>query len=178
MAPVPVAVAGDSCTAPLCRDSRLAFQKRDSYLQTQTFPGNEKLEMSSALHLARLEIAPAECTGTQPNRDRFPANPEALCKVSRLTERQLGPGRPSNGGRGEGGAYRTRSARRLMLRPSAGLLRPGRCGLCLRSELCPGTAAPGCSCLHWAVCFWDFSNADVVRGPLSRGTMIPLEAGL
>lgn len=45
-------------------------------------------------------------------------------------------------------------------------------------ELCSGPAAPGCSCLHWAVCFWDFSNADVVRGPLSRGTMIPLEAGL
>lgn len=46
------------------------------------------------------------------------------------------------------------------------------------SELCPGTAALSFSCLHWAVCFWDFSNADVVRGPLSRGTMIPLEAGL
>lgn len=46
------------------------------------------------------------------------------------------------------------------------------------SSACPGTAAPGCSCLHWAVCFWDFSNADGVRGPLSRGTVIPLEAGL
>lgn len=87
-------------------------------------------------------------------------------------------------GEREWGAYRTRSARRVMLRASGRLVRAPalRMRPLLRGrrtcELCPGTAAPGCSCLHWAVCFWDFSNADVVRGPLSRGTMIPLEAGL
>lgn len=33
----------------------------------------------------------------------------------------------------------------------------------------PGTATPDCACLRWAVCFWDFSKADGVRGPLSPG---------
>lgn len=33
----------------------------------------------------------------------------------------------------------------------------------------PGTAAPDCACLRWAVCFWDFSKADGVRGPAIPG---------
>lgn len=104
---------------------------------------NTRKELSS-LRVERLETVPAECTGTQSSGDRFPENPEALCEAAGLTGQQLGPGSPSHGGREERGAYRTRSARRVMLRASGclvrevselrtrPLLRPWTC------ELCPG----------------------------------------
>lgn len=90
------------------------------------------------------------------------------------TEQRLWLGSPSNGGRG--GERRLpypigvagHAVGVLVPAPVRALrtrlpLRPGGLGAV------PGTAAENCSCLHWAVCFWDFSNADVVRGPLSPG---------
>lgn len=157
---------------------RSAFAKPNRLWQRQ-------LKISSAF--VSLELGPAEGTGRQPSQRLFsPLTAAAegpLQGLSRCNVQSPGPWSPSHGARAERAPSlpdrRSGSccsdvrclapARALQTRPR---LRAGDLG----AE--PGTAAPDGACLRWAVCFWDFSKADGVRGPLSRGTVIPLEAGL
>jgi hypothetical protein len=85
--------------------------------------------------------------GTQPNRDRFPANLEALCKVS-LLDRQnssFDPGAQAMEDR-QRGAYRTGSAWRAMLRCLGAWSSRGAADAASAAGRGPGSCArDGCS---------------------------------
>lgn len=162
-------------------ETRYAFAKPNRLWQRQ-------LKISSAF--VSLELGPAEGTGNQPNPGLFffffffPAAAEAplqcLPRLRRAAPVTREP-RPWSTRKEGCMPYQIRVAAHAA---ASGCLSPARA---LRAQprlpagdlgAEPGIVAPDCACLCWAVCFWDFSKADGVRGPLSRGTVIPLEAGL
>lgn len=161
-------------------ETRYAYAKPNRLWQRQ-------LKISSAF--VSLELGPAEGTGRQPNPGHFSGccgGPFArFALTARYSHRAAAVTR-------EPQPWSTRRQGRLPYpvggvaahAAASGCLAPAR-ALRTRPRLRsgdlgaePGTAAPDCACLRWAVCFWDVSKADGVRGPLSRGTVIPLEAGL
>lgn len=153
--------------APTCQGSRLVHgpflqvlparfpETRYTDLQTRNILWQRQRGRSYALsaHCEPGKLLQLSARERSPPGDRFPENLEALCKAAGLTEQRLGPVSPGmEDGKREAPTVPDRRGGSCCGRPGAGS-GPGAADAASAAgprtcELCPGTAAPGCSCLH------------------------------